>query len=115
MLRICQTVVGVNPWVAHYNKAVFGDDVGVFRPERWLDASPEQLSAMNRYFIPFGSGSRTCIGKIISLMELGKAIPVLISNFEFIPERDTDKFWLKTSCDWFVRPEALKMRIKKRR
>lgn len=31
-----QTAVGVNPWVVHRDKEVFGDDAESFRPDRWL-------------------------------------------------------------------------------
>lgn len=34
-------IVGVNPWVAHANKTVFGEDADVFRPERWLENETE--------------------------------------------------------------------------
>ena len=30
------TIVGINPWVAHRDKATFGDDAEAWRPERWL-------------------------------------------------------------------------------
>lgn len=33
----CQTTVGVNPWVVHRNKEVYGEDVEAFRPDRWLE------------------------------------------------------------------------------
>lgn len=45
------TVVGVNPVVIHFNKDIFGQDVHSFRPERWIDASEEQLKLMNRSFL----------------------------------------------------------------
>ncbi|KAJ5249061.1 hypothetical protein N7468_000512 [Penicillium chermesinum] len=64
--------VGINAWVAHHNKEVFGPDADDFRPERWLDSEPDVLSAMERYFLAFGSGSRTCIGKNISYLEISK-------------------------------------------
>ena len=37
-------------------------DPDVFRPERWLDSPPEQIQLMEKYFIPFGRGSRMCVG-----------------------------------------------------
>ena len=30
------TIVGINAWVVHQDKAVFGDDAASWRPERWL-------------------------------------------------------------------------------
>jgi Cytochrome P450 len=45
-----QTVVGINSWVAHRNKSVFGEDVDQFRPERWL-VDDEQYKRMDRYFM----------------------------------------------------------------
>lgn len=42
------TVIGVNAWVIHRNKKVFGEDVDVFRPERWLEADEENLVEMHK-------------------------------------------------------------------
>lgn len=42
------TIVGICPWVLHRDKRVFGNDADVFRPERWLEASPETLKVMDR-------------------------------------------------------------------
>lgn len=42
------TIVGVNAWVLHRNEHIFGPEVETFRPERWIDASPEQLNEMRR-------------------------------------------------------------------
>ena len=47
-----QTVVGINSWVAHHNSSIFGPDVNAFRPERWLVEDKEQLSAMDKYYMP---------------------------------------------------------------
>ncbi|KAH7161032.1 cytochrome P450, partial [Dactylonectria macrodidyma] len=98
------TTVGVNTWVAHRNKSVFGADAAIFRPERWLEASPEQLSLMNSCFMPFGAGSRTCIGKHISLMEMNKLVPTLVERYDFTafrPER------VKYQNYWFVKPQDM--------
>ena len=35
--------VGANPYVIHSNKEIYGEDAESFRPERWLEATPEQL------------------------------------------------------------------------
>ncbi|KUI58928.1 Pisatin demethylase [Cytospora mali] len=43
------TTVGVNAWVLHRNREIFGEDAEHFRPERWLEASEEERIAMNRH------------------------------------------------------------------
>lgn len=59
--------IGMNPAVASYDKAVFGQDAYDFRPERWL-VSTEQWKAMDRSLLIFGAGTRTCIGKNVSVL-----------------------------------------------
>jgi hypothetical protein len=66
----------------HLNKKVFGEDAKVFRPERWLEASAEQLRVMEMAHIGFGRGRRVCIGQHIAVMEMKKVIPTMLMNFE---------------------------------
>jgi cytochrome P450 len=44
--------VGINTWVAHYDADIWGNDVSVFRPERWLEADAGQLKTMEAHYIP---------------------------------------------------------------
>lgn len=73
------TVIGVNPWVVHRNKEVYGEDVETFRPERWMK---EDTGDMHRFFFSFGSGARLCLGKNISWMEMSKLIPMLFMHYD---------------------------------
>ena len=52
--------IGINTWVAHYDEDIWGSDAAKFRPERWIESSPERLKIMDGFFMPFGLGSRTC-------------------------------------------------------
>lgn len=72
------TVVGVNPWVVHRNREVYGDDVEQFRPDRWLK---EDTGDMRRFFFAFGSGARMCLGRNLSWMEMSKLIPSLFMHY----------------------------------
>ncbi|OQV09444.1 hypothetical protein CLAIMM_13564, partial [Cladophialophora immunda] len=45
------TIVGMNPWVAARDKAVYGHDAAVFRPERWIDADEKTLKLMDRNWL----------------------------------------------------------------
>ncbi|KAF5981288.1 cytochrome P450 monooxygenase [Fusarium bulbicola] len=76
------TIVGVNAWVIHRNKDIFGHDADRWRPSRWIEASTEQKRRMENYMFAFGAGSRTCIGKNISLLEMYKMVPALLRRYE---------------------------------
>lgn len=76
------TILGCNAWVVHRRPEVFGYDVDAFRPERWLEASPEKLKEMKGTMLQFGAGARTCIGKNISLLEIYKLVPSFLRRFE---------------------------------
>lgn len=76
------TIVGCNAWVIHRREEIFGPDVDIYRPERWLEADGEQLKRMNANMFQFGAGSRTCIGKNISLMEIYKLVPSFLRRFD---------------------------------
>lgn len=76
------TIVGCSAWVLHRDEGVFGPRTDEFRPERWLDASEEQKARMNSVLFSFGAGTRTCIGKHISILEMYKVVPAVIRQFE---------------------------------
>jgi cytochrome P450 len=82
------TIVGANPWIIHRHQ-VFGDNVESFVPERWLKMDTEseaefqaRKQKMLRATFTFGAGTRTCIGKNISLLEIYKLIPSLLLRFK---------------------------------
>ncbi|SPO27363.1 related to Benzoate 4-monooxygenase [Ustilago trichophora] len=76
------TTVGISPYVLHRNREAFGTDAEIYRPERWLEGGEEGRKAMERYNMTFGGGSRACIGKNISLMELSKIIPEILLRYD---------------------------------
>jgi len=60
------TRVGRNAAVVQHHKEVFGDDAGLFRPERWLEGNVEQVKLMEKCMMAFGAGTRRCTGKHVS-------------------------------------------------
>ncbi|KAI8955740.1 cytochrome P450 [Xylaria longipes] len=75
------TSVGCMPAAVHLNKGVFGDDVDVFRPERWLIEDREQLRLMEAAHMGFSRGRRNCLGQNIAVLSMKKVIPALIMKF----------------------------------
>ncbi|KAK1992154.1 cytochrome P450 [Colletotrichum falcatum] len=95
--------VSVHCWVENRNELVF-EDPDEFRPERWLIEDENKLALMNRHWIPFGLGSRTCIGRHISMLEIAKLIPLLVRDFDFKLQERPDESW-KTENWTFVKPQ----------
>ncbi|KAI0112420.1 cytochrome P450 [Nemania sp. FL0031] len=107
------TIVGCSAWLIHRRPEIFGDDVDVYRPERWLvdESLPElqreererRIREMNGHMFQFGMGARTCIGKNISLLEMYKLVPSLLRRFE-IRFKDPSQQW-KTVNAWFIKQQ----------
>ncbi|KAF2125779.1 pisatin demethylase [Dothidotthia symphoricarpi CBS 119687] len=106
------TIVGCNAWVVHRRPEVFGVDVDTFRPERWIEASPEKLKEMKGTMLQFGAGARTCIGKNISLLEIYKLVPSFLRRFEIELERPGAEW--KTHNAWFVTQKEFNTRFRPR-
>ncbi|GKT76950.1 pisatin demethylase [Colletotrichum tofieldiae] len=94
-----KSVVGCSAWALHYNPKVTTAPE-VFRPERWLDGSVRDLSQKPSESFSFGGGSRVCIGKNISLLEIFKVIPQIVREFDL--HFDGEDWELKST--WFVYP-----------
>ncbi|KAL2150645.1 hypothetical protein VTH82DRAFT_7208 [Thermothelomyces myriococcoides] len=99
------TIVGCSAWVIHRDPAIFGDDVDAYRPERWEvkggEADEARVKVMNGTMLQFGMGSRTCIGKNISLLEIYKLVPTMLRRFE-IRLDDPNSEWEIVNA-WFVK------------
>lgn len=76
------TIVGCNAWVIHRRPEIYGADVEIFRPERWIEAEKGKRKTMESCMLQFSMGARTCIGKNISLLEIYKLIPSFLRRFE---------------------------------
>lgn len=78
------TEIGLCAWNVFRKNPVYGLDADIFRPERWTEASPEQLSTMERsHELVFGYGKYRCMGEKIAKIELLKTFFELIRRFNF--------------------------------
>ena len=62
------TVISMSIRDNHSDESIFPEPLS-FKPERWL-VQGEELKRLEKYFSPFGRGSRSCIGKELAVMNL---------------------------------------------
>ncbi|CAL0299172.1 unnamed protein product [Lupinus luteus] len=86
---------GINIWVflpaLHRDPNNWGPDAWEFKPERFAGG----VSAACKYpqcYIPFGLGSRICIGQNLSMVEIKVVVSLLLSNFAFKPSPNYQHF-----------------------
>lgn len=106
------TIVGINPWVLHRDRRIFGEDAEAWNPQRWLDADEAKVKYMDHHILSFGAGKRACLGRNIATLELLKVVPALLLRYEMElarPERE----W-KVVNSWAVRQEGLDVVITRR-
>lgn len=69
------TNIGQNSWSLLRRTEIFGEDVDVFRPERWLEAEPTRRAEMTRTLeLVFGYGRWICAGKHVAWVEINLAV-----------------------------------------
>ncbi|KAF4547698.1 Cytochrome P450-like protein 6 [Elsinoe fawcettii] len=107
------TIVGCSPWTIHRSRDVFGEDASDFRPERWIEADEAKLSEMTSCLFSFGAGSRTCIGKNISYLEMYKLVPAVLRTFDLQLAYPNDAWKLHNA--WFVKQDNFLIRLKTKR
>ncbi|TVY35130.1 Cytochrome P450 monooxygenase [Lachnellula subtilissima] len=116
------TIVGINPWVIHQDKDVYGEDAASFNPDRWLRdvASGEteedfqvRFSRMKATDLTFGAGNRICLGRNIALIQVYKAITTLFLTYD-MSLVDPKKEW-HVQNSWFVRQSDIDIKIQRRK
>lgn len=69
------TVIGYSAFGLSRNKEVWGEDADLFRPERWLEGTKEEMKAKEAAVdLVFGHGRWLCLGKNVAFVELNKVI-----------------------------------------
>ncbi|KAI9835132.1 MAG: hypothetical protein M1819_002501 [Sarea resinae] len=96
------TIVGMNAWVVHHDRSVYGHDADDFRPERWIISSPEQLKMMEKYFLS--------VGKNISTMEMGMMVPQILREFDISWAAPSEEWRITTF--WFAKQTGFHVRLR---
>jgi cytochrome P450 len=76
--------VNYSSWASHHLPDVFAEPEA-FRPERF---TPEARAAIPKgAYVPFGGGSRTCIGMRFGQLEVRTVATLILSRFSLAPRR----------------------------
>jgi cytochrome P450 len=105
------TIIGCNAWTVHRDRDLYGSDADMFRPERWIESSPELIQRMENLSFTFGYGSRGCVGRNIAMLEITKFVPELFRHFDMTL---VDPRRYKLHAAWLVVQSGLDVQIKKR-
>jgi cytochrome P450 len=73
--------VGACLYLAHRRADVWPDPTA-FRPERFADGAPEPYA-----WVPFGGGSRRCLGAAFAALEMREVLRAVASRFTLRPDR----------------------------
>ncbi|KIX09391.1 uncharacterized protein Z518_00470 [Rhinocladiella mackenziei CBS 650.93] len=88
----------------NHNEAIFPDSYA-FKPERWLTRDVQgqwQLDKnMDRWFFPFGKGSRSCLGVNLATAEIHLGLATLFRKYDF-ELFETDVSDVKLAHDFFL-------------
>ncbi|PSR79888.1 cytochrome P450 [Coniella lustricola] len=115
------TQVSCHAWPMHHLSSTWGADPHLFRPERWLrnetgnettDAYKARLRSMHDSLLSFGAGSRVCMGRHLSMLQITKLVPSLLLRYRFAlvdPEKEWD-----VVCGWFVRQAGMDVFVERR-
>ena len=81
------TRIAHSNWTLMHDKAIFGLDAEMFRPERWIEASQEKKPEMeNVVHLGFGYGRWMRLGKTVAFMELNKVyVEVRAEEDDYFP------------------------------
>ena len=77
------TMVSSNTYVLGHSREVWGDDVEVWKPERWLGDESE-VKKVDEKFVAFSKGPRGCIGKEIAMIMLANAVASMLEKWDII-------------------------------
>lgn len=75
--------ISAQAWSLHRNASVFSHPES-WLPERWLNASEDQLREMHRWFWAFGSGGRMCVGSNLAIYQMKHIIAAIWANWRTV-------------------------------
>lgn len=78
------TNIFISVLALHHNPQIWGDDVLLFKPERFAQGVIKATNNNTAAFLPFGMGARTCVGIEFTTTEAKIALSMILHNYKFV-------------------------------
>lgn len=81
LIVLAKMEVNIPPLALHYNHQIWGDDVYLFKPERFVEGVAETTNNNIFAFLPFGLGPQSCVGMNFVLTETKIALSMILRYY----------------------------------
>lgn len=102
------TVLSVPSYTLHHDPVIWGENVEVFDPDRWVSERLTQRQKMA--FNPFSHGPRACVGQNVAMMELQLILATLFRRYDLVLQQEG----MKCSEGFTKKPKECWVGIKRR-
>ncbi|KAH6837684.1 hypothetical protein C2S53_018947 [Perilla frutescens var. hirtella] len=79
-----ETLLYISPLALHHDPNIWGDDVHLFKPERFAEGIVKATNNNPVAFLPFGFGPRTCLGLNFAIVEAKIALSMILQRYRLI-------------------------------
>lgn len=73
----------IPPLALHHDPYIWGEDVHLFKPERFARGMAKATKNTPTAFMPFGFGPRTCVGLNFAIIEAKIALSMILQRYSF--------------------------------
>ncbi|CAK9142458.1 unnamed protein product [Ilex paraguariensis] len=73
----------ISPLALHHDPRIWGEDVHLFKPERFTGGVAKASNNTAAAFLPFGFGPRTCVGLNFAVIEAKIVLSMILQRYAF--------------------------------
>ncbi|KAK3986967.1 cytochrome P450 [Cladorrhinum sp. PSN332] len=88
------TLICFSTYGTHRSRKLYGEDVGEFRPERWMEGKGAKERGLDYSYQPFSAGPRRCLGENYALTLTKYTVCRLVQRFAGVrPAEEEGEDW----------------------